>query len=108
VVLKFPELTPVQFHAAISSSRLPRRRFFAKLFHRKHSAAQILCVSANNSMFSVTPRKEISRLTVPYPLIAPQLCNPYHRVEFCGVNPSTSSSFHKVINTHVQNFIAQK
>jgi hypothetical protein len=40
--------------------------------------------------------------------IAPKLCNPYHRVEFCGVNPSTDSAFHKVINIDVQNFIVQK
>jgi hypothetical protein len=40
--------------------------------------------------------------------IAPKLCNLHHRVEFCGVNPSTSSSFHKVINIHVQNFTALK
>jgi hypothetical protein len=44
----------------------------------------------------------------PLPGIAPKVCNPYHRVEFCGVNPSTGSAFHKVINIHVQNFIAQK
>jgi hypothetical protein len=40
--------------------------------------------------------------------IAPELCNPYHRVEFCGVNPGATASFHKVINIHVQNFIVQK
>jgi hypothetical protein len=42
------------------------------------------------------------------PHIAQKWCNPYHRVEFCGVNPSADSSFHKVINIHVQNFTALK
>jgi len=43
-----------------------------------------------------------------FPLIAQKWCNPYHRVEFCGVNLYLGSSFHKVINIHVQNFTALK
>jgi hypothetical protein len=65
-----------------------------------------LCFSANNAVIFVATRGTFSSFQSEFPRIALKMCNPYHRVEFCGVNPSTGSSFHKVINIHVQNFIA--
>jgi len=67
-----------------------------------------LCFSANKAVIFVTTSGTVSLFQSESPRIAPKVCNPYHRVEFCGVNPSTGSAFHKVINIHVQNFIAQK
>jgi len=56
----------------------------------------------------VTPLENVRAHASQIPRIALQLCNPYHRVEFCGVNPGVTAAFHKVINIHVQNFIVQK
>jgi hypothetical protein len=57
---------------------------------------------------SVTALEEVPARSSRFRRIAPKVCNPYHRVEFCGVNPGATAAFHKVINIHVQNFIAQK
>jgi hypothetical protein len=56
----------------------------------------------------VTPLEKVSARVARFPRIAPKVCNPYHRVEFCGVNPGAIAAFHKVINIHVQNFTVQK
>ena len=89
------------------------RSLFPSILLQKFSLAKFLrtkklCFSANNSVSSVTSLEHFSSSRSLLLSIAPKLCNPYHRVEFCGVNPSTGSAFHKVINIHVQNFIVQK
>jgi hypothetical protein len=58
-------------------------------------------------IFVTLPEKFSARVS-GFRSIAPKLCNPYHRIEFCGVNPGATAAFHKVINIHVQNFIVQK
>jgi hypothetical protein len=67
-----------------------------------------LCFSANNSVSFVTSLEKFPARASRFQPIAPKVCNPYHRVEFCGVSPGATAAFHKVINIHVQNFIAQK
>jgi hypothetical protein len=84
------------------------KRLVAKIFHSELRSAKKMCFSANNSVIFVTLRGNFPSPQSSFPRIAPKLCNPYHRVEFCGVNPSTTAAFHKVINIHVQNFTAQK
>jgi len=80
----------------------------AKLFLFKLFPLKSLCFYANISVSFVASSRISSACDLSSPRIAPTLCNPYHRVEYCGVNPFAASSFHKVINIHVQNFIAQK
>jgi len=97
------------FHVKVSRvfSLLPPT--FCKTFPLQSSSpSNKSCFSAKNSVSFVASRGNFFSFPPGLPHIAQKWCNPYHRVEFCGVNPSADSSFHKVINIHVQNFTALK
>jgi hypothetical protein len=109
VVLEFAELASKNVSRECSTGFLSSHPLSCKTFPFQSSCRQRnLCFSANSAVIFVTKRGNFSSLPSQFLRIAPKVCNPYHRVEFCGVNPCTGSSFHKVINIHVQNFIAQK
>jgi hypothetical protein len=51
----------------------------------------------------ITPRENFVLALRSLLLIAQKQCNPYHRIEYCGVSPRFSRPFHKVINNCVEN-----
>jgi hypothetical protein len=109
VVLKLAELAGKIVSRNCSTEFPSSRTSWCKSFpFQTFFRGNLLCFSANNSVSFVTPLEKIPARASRFRRIAPKLCNPHHRVEFCGVNPGATASFHKVINIHVQNFIAQK
>jgi hypothetical protein len=97
------------FHAIVPRVFSLLTRPDAKVFRFKLPSAEIVCVFLPTTLCPASLRSEkLSDCASQFQRIAPKLCKPYHRVEFCGVNPGATAAFHKVINIHVQNFIAQK